>query len=82
MEYHYFHQITALDPPQNVTIEIIGSDVHLSWDVVTGANSYKVYFSDDPYTGFVENTSGSFAEESWSATIGDVKKFHYVIALN
>ncbi|MCK4654924.1 MAG: hypothetical protein KAU01_10825 [Candidatus Cloacimonetes bacterium] len=33
-----------------------------------------------PYTGFVEDTSGSFAGESWSAPIGDVKKFYHVIA--
>ena len=82
MGYHYFHQITALYPPQNVTIEIIGSDVHLSWDVVTGANSYKVYSSDDPYTGFVEDTSGSFAGESWSASLVNEKKFYYVTAIN
>ena len=76
----YFHQTMGLDPPQNVTVEIIGTDVHLSWDAVTGANSYKVYSSDDPYSGFVEDTSGSFAGESWSAPIGDIKKFYYVIA--
>lgn len=79
MGAYYLHQTTP-DPPQNVTVEIIGTDVHLSWDAVTGANSYKVYSSDDPYTGFVEDTSGSFAGESWSAPIGDVKKFYYVIA--
>ena len=76
----YFHQTTALDPPQNVTVEIIGTNVHLSWDAVTGANSYKVYSSDSPYSGFVEDTSGSFAGESWCAPIGDVKKFYYVKA--
>ncbi|MCK4654592.1 MAG: hypothetical protein KAU01_09100, partial [Candidatus Cloacimonetes bacterium] len=80
MGAYYFHQITALDPPQNVTIEIIGTNVYLSWDAVTGANSYKVYSSDDSYTGFVEDTSGSFAGETWSAPIGDVKKFYHVIA--
>ena len=80
MGAYYFHQTIPPDPPQNVTVEIIGTDVHLSWDAVTGANSYKVYSSDNPYTGFVEDTSGSFAGESWSAPIGDVKKFYYVIA--
>jgi len=80
MGAYYFHQTIAPDPPQNVTIEIIGTDVHISWDAVTGANSYKVYSSDDPYTGFVEDTSGSFAGESWSAPIGDIKKFYYIKA--
>ncbi|MCK4653795.1 MAG: FG-GAP repeat protein [Candidatus Cloacimonetes bacterium] len=76
----YFYSETPFPSPQNIQIEIIGTDVHLSWDAVTGANSYKVYSSDDPYTGFVEDTSGSFAGESWSAPIGDIKKFYYVIA--
>ena len=80
MGAYYFNQLTPPDAPQNVTVEIIGTDVHLSWDAVTGANSYMVYSSDDPYAGFVEDNSGSFAGESWSAPIGDVKKFYYVIA--
>jgi parallel beta-helix repeat protein len=80
MGAYYFDQITSLDPPQNIIVEIIGTDVHLSWDTVAGANSYKVYASDDPYIGFVEDTSGVFAGESWSAPIGNIKKFYYVIA--
>ena len=80
MGAYYFHQTITPDPPQNVTVEIIGTDVNLSWDAVTGANSYKVYSSDDPYTGFVEDTSGSFIGETWSTSIMDEKKFYYVIA--
>jgi hypothetical protein len=80
MGAYYYHQTIPPDPPQNVTIVIIGSDVQLSWNAVTGATSYKVYSSDDPFTGFVEDTSGSFAGESWSAPIGDVKRFYHVIA--
>ena len=76
----YFNQLIALDPPQNVTIEIIGADVQLSWNAVMGANSYKVYSSDDPYTGFAEDMSGSFAGESWSTSIINAKKFYYVVA--
>ena len=79
MGAYYLHQTTP-DPPQNVTIEIIGTDIHLSWDAVTGANSYKVYSSEDPYTGFIEDTSGTFAGESWSTSIINEKKFYYVIA--
>ncbi|MCD4760775.1 DUF5123 domain-containing protein, partial [bacterium] len=76
----YFHQATPLDPPQNVTIEISAGEVTLSWDAVTGANSYKVYSSDDPYSGFIEDSSGSFDGESWSAPIGDEKRYYHVIA--
>ncbi|MCK4655188.1 MAG: hypothetical protein KAU01_12170, partial [Candidatus Cloacimonetes bacterium] len=71
-----------LDPPANVQIQLNGSSIQLSWDAVSGATSYKVYSSNDPYTGFTEDTSGSFVGESWSAPIGDVKKFYYVKAVN
>jgi len=71
-----------LGSPVNVQIQIVSGDVQLSWDVVSGATSYKVYSSDDPYTGFVEDTSGSFVGESWSTAIINEKKFYYVKAIN
>ena len=80
MGTYYFDQTTAPSAPQNVTVEISGTEVHLSWDVVAGANSYKVYSSDEPYTGFAVDTTGTFDGESWSAPISDVKKFYYVKA--
>jgi len=77
--------VSSLFPPNepiNVTISISGSDLTISWDAVSGATSYKVYSSDDPYTGFVEDTSGSFAGESWSTSLINEKKFYYVTAVN
>ncbi len=71
-----------LGSPPNVQIQIMSANVHLSWDAVAGATSYKVYSSDDPYTGFVEDTSGSFAGESWSTSVINEKKFYYVTAIN
>lgn len=69
-------------PPQNVTISVSAGNVYLSWDAVTGATSYKVYSSDDPETGFLEDTTGSFDEESWTAPLPASKKFYYVKAVN
>ena len=69
-------------PPQNVTISVSGGNVYLSWDAVAGATSYKVYSSDDPYTGFTEDTTGTFDEESWSAPLPASKKFYFVKASN
>ena len=77
----YFHQTMGLDPPQNVSVEIIGSEVFVSWDAVTGATSYKIYSSDNTITGFVEDSSGTFVGESWSTSIINEKKFYYVIAV-
>lgn len=76
----YFNQLGTLDPPQNVIIEVSGTEIQVSWDAVSGAASYKVYSSDDPYTGFVEDLTGSFLEESWQAPQPSVNKFYSVKA--
>ena len=68
--------------PTNVTISISGSDLTINWDTVAGATSYKVYSSDDPYTGFTEDTSGSFTGESWTTSVINEKKFYHVTAVN
>ena len=70
------------DIPQNVIISIDLDSINIMWDEVTGATSYKVSSSNDPYTGFVEDISGTFDETSWSAPISTVKKFYYVTANN
>jgi hypothetical protein len=68
--------------PQNVIINITGTDVQISWDAVTGATSYSVFSSDNPYLGLEEDFSGTFVDESWNAPLTDVKKFYYVKAYN
>ena len=50
-----------MQKPENLTIQISGSNVQLSWDEVTGANSYKVYACDTPNGTFTDVTStGTF----------------------
>lgn len=66
--------------PQNITIQIIGDNVELTWDSVPGVTSYKIYSSDDPNSGFTEDTTGIFDEESWTAPVPSVKRFYYVTA--
>ena len=77
---HVFIISGQLSAPVNVQIQIVGGNIQLNWDAVTGATSYKVYSSDDPSTGFVEDTSGTFDGESWITSIIDEKKFYYVTA--
>ena len=51
----------VIEPPQNIVIEIIGTQVQLSWDEVSGANSYKIFASESPDGTFEDVTlSGSF----------------------
>ena len=76
----YYHgEITAeILSPENVTISIDGTNVQLAWDSVPGATSYKVYSSNDPLTGFEEDTSAIPINESWTAPAPSEKKFYYV----
>jgi len=68
-------------PPDNVLISVVNDSVHISWDTVSGATSYKVYSSDDAYTGFTEDTSGTFDGISWSASLTLNKKYFYIKAV-
>jgi len=80
---YYLGKITGdILPPENVTITVVGSTIQISWDIVQGANSYKIYSSDDPSSGFVEDSSGTFVDESWSTSSASEKKFYYVTADN
>ena len=66
--------------PENVTIEIIGSDVQLCWNEVNGANFYKIYSSENPYAADWGTEIASVSGTSWSETIQGNKKFYYVVA--
>ena len=64
-----------------MTITVVDEIINISWSAVTGATSYKIYSSDEPYDNFTEDTSGTFVGESWSTSILSEKKFYYVKAI-
>jgi len=72
---------TELDAPVNVTITIESDSVHISWNVVTGASSYKIYSDTDPY-GTFSTIEWTGSETSWSDAISEDKKFYFVTAVN
>ena len=43
----------VLTAPVNVAIEAFPGGISLGWDLVSGANSYKVYGSNDPYGNYI-----------------------------
>ncbi|MCD4819796.1 MAG: hypothetical protein K8S23_14020 [Candidatus Cloacimonetes bacterium] len=53
-------QENELLPPQNITIELIGTNVLLNWESVENANYYLIYVSNDPDGDyyFVDSTTG------------------------
>lgn len=73
--------IYIMNSPLNVITEISGTDLILSWDPVSGATSYKVYSSDDPYGDFSEE-SLPIVGETCTIVYTESKKFYYVVAVN
>lgn len=72
----------TLDAPTNIAISASSTEVTITWDAVTDANSYKIFSSTDPY----ESSENWTLEEegisgiTWSETILVEKKFYYVVA--
>ena len=72
---------THFDPPQNLQIEIVENDVVLSWNEVSGATLYKIYYSED-----TDPNSFTLLETTPDNSYTDVggalneKRFYYVTA--
>ena len=67
-------------PPANVLIWITGGTLYLEWDEVIGANSYKIYASDDPY---LENWGTEIAIvgiPEYSESVSEIRKFYRIVA--
>ncbi len=65
--------------PENVVIEVTETEVILTWDVVNGANSYRILASDYPESDFEEIASG-VNTNNWSEAIPSDKRFYRVVA--
>ena len=72
---------SGISAPVNVVITFDSGSVTIVWDEVSGASSYKVFSSDDPYDNFTVDTSGNFTGTSWSAPLTVEKMFYYVTAV-
>lgn len=75
---HTFGTVVSLDAPVVVITEDAGNVV-LTWDAVSGAASYRIEASDDPYTGY--DTVTTTTNLTWSGAASTAKKFYRVIAL-
>nr|MBC8385684.1 VCBS repeat-containing protein [Candidatus Cloacimonadota bacterium] len=72
--------IQSLDAPQNVIVSVADDSIYISWDAVEGANSYKIYASDDPYAADWGTEIATVSGTSWNGAISEDKKFYRVVA--
>jgi len=68
--------------PENVIIEIVGTNILITWNEVSVATSYKIYSSDDPYAAYPWNFEEEVTDTNWSEPATGSKKFYYIKALN
>ena len=77
-----FYQFTVTDSMSPLTISYDGTAVRLDWGAVPGATFYRVYSSDEPHSGFLEDTSGTFLGTTWTAPIPAEQRYYYVTAVS
>lgn len=69
-----------LDAPQNLIISKLDGQISLSWSAVTGALSYKIYRSSDPYSEDWGEPIGTTAELNWLDPAPANAAFYKVLA--
>jgi hypothetical protein len=77
----YEESSNYLSAPLEVNIQYASGNVTVSWQGVSGANSYRVYSSALPDEGFSLDESGSFAGNSWTALANVPRRFYLVRAV-
>jgi hypothetical protein len=65
-------------PPSNITTTVSATEITFSWNAVDSYSYYKVYASDDPYSGFTEVAHSS--DRTYVASLTPAKKFFYIVA--
>ena len=69
-----------LQTPNNLNVTITGSQVQLTWDSVSGANSYEIQSSTEPNGAY--SFEDNSVNNSWNGTIIGNRRFFKVKAKN
>jgi endoglucanase Acf2 len=79
---YFYSQISELDVVDNVSINIVGENIYLSWEAVNNANSYSIYSAIDPTINSENWTleAESITATNYSQLISNQRRFYYVIA--
>ncbi|MCK4978762.1 MAG: hypothetical protein KAS62_00120 [Candidatus Delongbacteria bacterium] len=66
--------------PTNISTEIRGNDLLITWDISEDADNYDIYSSDDPEGVFT--IEGNVIENQYQIPLLEAKKFYYIVAKN
>ena len=67
-----------LNSPQNIVISILENEMLIEWDDVTGALSYDIFSSNDPYGIF--SYEKTVASNEYIKPVSENIKFYYIVA--
>jgi len=71
---------SSLEAPTNIQTSVLGSDLVITWSAVSGATSYNVYSSNEPYGTFALDTAGTLSGVQYTVPASVSKKFYYIKA--
>jgi hypothetical protein len=74
----YYLQPDFVNTPTNLNVTAAVNTIELNWTHGDGAIFYKVYSSDNPFSGFTLDESGVFNQTNWLAPANGNRKFYYV----
>lgn len=77
----YDENSNYLGAPLELNIQYASGNVTVSWQEVSGADSYRVYSSALPDEGFSLDESGSYAGNSWTVPAAFPRRFYLVRAV-
>jgi hypothetical protein len=64
-----------------IKLFVFQTELYLYWDPVAGANSYRIYSSNDPHSGYTLDESGQLTGEIWNAPLPAERRFYRVTAV-
>jgi len=79
MGAYEYQGTTIIEKPENLTIQMNGSQVLLKWNKVEAANSYVIFGADKLDGEFTEITTCG-TDTTWSEPVSGAKKFYSVAA--
>jgi len=66
--------------PEIINYELTDTTILLSWEEIPGATAYRIYSSNNPYSGF--SIEATVSSTSWSGTRNGSKRFYRITAVN
>jgi len=69
--------LSTIDPPQDISISVVGDNIEISWTPVSGATSYSIYSANSP-DGSYSLEEANITETNWTESITGREKYYQI----